>query len=350
LTGTEASFENVIKLGTSGRLQQGTGVWGTDFTGSAIWSEGSPAIMMMGGLNNNVKQWWGGSDGKLYAGGGDVILDESGIRLSGLAGGLWWYYLTTLVGKIYMGFDPGYPERTFLKLQHNRDIQFNAGYQPDNQAGAMGFNVLGSSIGPIDSASMTLYNGKLDVDGGVQATGLIATSSGAHIGGTSDPGTNNLVVEGTIKDGSGIAYLKSNAKAADSDKLDGLDSTDFGRPVFLAAPLTSTAWDGDSFSTTSKTLIDLSTVFGVPSGIKAVLTKIALRDSGSDAISCTFQLSGVSSGTNYSLTAQASPINDRYAYFNGIVPCDANGDIYYVVTASGSGTMDIYLEIWGYWL
>lgn len=30
--------------------------------------------------------------------------------------------------------------------------------------------------------------------------------------------------------------------------------------------------------------------------------------------------------------------------------CDANGDIYYQLTASGSGTMDIYLEIWGYWL
>ena len=119
---------------------------------------------------------------------------------------------------------------------------------------------------------------------------------------------------------------------------------------FLTLPLTSTAWDGDAFSTTAKTKIDLSVVFGVPAGVKAVLVKIALRDSGSAATSCVFQLSGVSSGTNYSLTVQASPINDRYAYFNGIAPCDANGDIYYMVTASGSGTMDIYLEIWGYWL
>jgi len=35
-------------------------------------------------------------------------------------------------------------------------------------------------------------------------------------------------------------------------------------------PLTSTAWDGgDAFSTTAKTLIDLSAVFGVPAGVKA---------------------------------------------------------------------------------
>jgi hypothetical protein len=81
-----------------------------------------------------------------------------------------------------------------------------------------------------------------------------------------------------------------------------------------------------------------------------VLVKVALRDSGSAATSCRFELSGVSSGTKYSLTVPAIPVNDRYGNGQGIVPCDANGDIYYNVVASGSGTMDIYLEIWGYWL
>lgn len=120
--------------------------------------------------------------------------------------------------------------------------------------------------------------------------------------------------------------------------------------TFLTTPLTSTSWNGDSFSTTAKTKIDLSAVFGVPAGVKAVMVKIALRDSGSAAASCIFQLSGVSSGTNYSLTAIASPIADRFAYYSGIVPCDANGDVYYQINASGSATMDVYLEIWGYWL
>jgi len=121
-------------------------------------------------------------------------------------------------------------------------------------------------------------------------------------------------------------------------------------PVFLTTPLTSTAWDGDSFSTTSKTLIDLSAVFGVPAGVKAVLVKVALRDSASASGLYYIQFSGVSSGTGYSLTVPAIPVNDRYGYGQGIVPCDANGDIYYSIVASGSGTMDIYLEIWGYWL
>ena len=119
---------------------------------------------------------------------------------------------------------------------------------------------------------------------------------------------------------------------------------------FLTTPLTSTSWDGDAFSNTSKTLIDLSSVFGVPAGVKAVLVKVALRDSASASGLYYIQLSGVSSGTNYSLTLESPPINDRFGYGQGIVPCDANGDIYYNVIASGSGTMDIYLEIWGYFL
>ena len=95
------------------------------------------------------------------------------------------------------------------------------------------------------------------------------------------------------------AYLGISAKAADSDKLDGYDSTDFGRPVFLTTPKTSDSWDGDARSTTAKTLIDLSAVFGVPAGVKAVLVGVSMRDSGSAASTggCYLILSPVN--TNY---------------------------------------------------
>ena len=133
-------------------------------------------------------------------------------------------------------------------------------------------------------------------------------------------------------------------------RVERIDSSLIGRPVFLTTPLTSTSWNGDSFSTTDKTLIDLSAVFGVPAAVKAVIVKVALRDSASASGLYYIQFSGVSSGTGYSLTVPAIPVNDRYGYGQGIVPCNANGDIYYNIVASGSGTMDIYLEIWGYWL
>ena len=145
-------------------------------------------------------------------------------------------------------------------------------------------------------------------------------------------------------------YLGISAKAADSDKLDGLNSTDFGRPVFLTTPLTSTSWDGDSFSTTAKTKIDLSVVFGVPAGVKAVLVVSAVRDSASAANDCHLCLSPNNSNLSGPKAACSGLANDKFGYSTFIVPCDAGGDIYYQVAASGVGTLDAYLEVWGYWL
>lgn len=48
---------------------------------------------------------------------------------------------------------------------------------------------------------------------------------------------------------------------------------------FLTTPLTSTSWDGDARSTTAKTKIDLSAVFGVPAGAKGILVRLVARDS-----------------------------------------------------------------------
>ena len=146
-------------------------------------------------------------------------------------------------------------------------------------------------------------------------------------------------------------YLLTTGKAADADKLDGLDSTAFGRPVFLVTPLTSTSWDGDAFSTTAKTKIDLSVVFGVPAGAKGIFVRLVARDSGSASGYC--QLSLSPNATADSVAAQAylqGVPNDVYVSVNGIVPCDVNGDVYYQIAASGTGTLDAFIEIWGYWL
>lgn len=148
------------------------------------------------------------------------------------------------------------------------------------------------------------------------------------------------------------AYLGITAKAADSDKLDGLDSTDYGRPVFLSTPLTSTSWDGDLFSTTSKTLIDLSAVFGVPAGVKAVIAGVSLRDSGSAGSSsgCYLILSPNSTSDSGVYTYCAGLADNTRTHHNIIVPCDANGDVYYQINATGSATMQVNIGIWGYWL
>ena len=190
-------------------------------------------------------------------------------------------------------------------------------------------------------------------------------------------------------------YLLRTDKAADSDKLDGVDITAFkglnslsdpnadrvlfwddsagalkwltlgtgltitdttikpSQPQFypLTTPKTSTSWDGDSFSTTAKTKIDLSDVFGVPDGVKAILVRLTARDSGSSSGACQFALSP--NNTADSVAAQAylqGVANDVYVSENGVVPCDSGGDVYYQITASGTGTLDAFIEIWGYWL
>ncbi len=131
--------------------------------------------------------------------------------------------------------------------------------------------------------------------------------------------------------------------------IDRMNSADFGRPVFLVTPLTSTSWDGDLFSTTAKTLIDLSAVFGAPEGIKAIIAEYSIKDTGSSNGTCRLVLSP----NNVNMTGvhlMGSPTNGHFATSNAIIPCDANGDIYYQIVASGTNTMTIYIQILGYWL
>ena len=127
-----------------------------------------------------------------------------------------------------------------------------------------------------------------------------------------------------------------------------LEVQDNPRWVYLAAPLTSTSFDGDSFSTTAKTVMDLSALFTVPAGIKAVLVTVTYRDSASATADCLLILSpnnSAGSGIEFRCWGQ---VNDFWSNGTGIIPCDANGDIYYQCFASGAGTLDIYIQIWGY--
>lgn len=115
----------------------------------------------------------------------------------------------------------------------------------------------------------------------------------------------------------------------------------------LSSVLTSTSWDGDSFSSTSKTLIDLSAVFGAPAGIFAALCQVSIRDSGAGSTDCYLQLAA-DNDTYTGTYFYCFPANDRWVNYVYLVPCDANGDIYYSITASGSSTFDAYLQIVGY--
>ena len=126
-----------------------------------------------------------------------------------------------------------------------------------------------------------------------------------------------------------------------------LESNSAGDWVYLATPLTSTSWDGDAYSTESATAIDLSAVFSVPAGVKAVLVRLACRDSASLGTTGLSVSIGPSATYFYNVSTIAIG-GDVVASQTAICKCDANGDIYRRMVASGAGTMDIWLEILGY--
>lgn len=137
-----------------------------------------------------------------------------------------------------------------------------------------------------------------------------------------------------------------------ADQVDGHDVTCVFTP--LTTPLTSTDFDeDDAFSDVgTPTLIDTSSVFSAPAGIKAALVRLMARDSGSAAgADLYFALCASNSADNWAMAVRPNAVpNDAWVSAMGIVPCDANGDFYYICNASGSNTMDVGLRIYGYWV
>jgi len=115
------------------------------------------------------------------------------------------------------------------------------------------------------------------------------------------------------------------------------------KPVFLTTPKTSTDWDGDTKTKSDRAIVDLSTVFGVPAGIKAVLMSIQTQ---ADAVDDYIRF-GPNSTYNYALTCR-TPVAGQIAHATGVVPCDSNGDIY--CFTSLTDVENVYVWIWGYWL
>ena len=123
--------------------------------------------------------------------------------------------------------------------------------------------------------------------------------------------------------------------------------------VPLTDPLESASWDGDAYATVSTaTQLDLSAVFGAPAGIKAVLMRVACRDSGTWGTAAGYViLTPDSDGTPTAMICRCYG-GDLYMDKTEVIPCDANGDLWYKLSASGgaTATLDVVLQIWGYWI
>jgi len=150
---------------------------------------------------------------------------------------------------------------------------------------------------------------------------------------------------------SDIIYIVDVSEPSDSAKNHYIQRSTFLPETFLTTPLTSTNWDGDAKSDAGPTKLDMSAVFtNYPtSAVKAVLLRIAARDDAAIGTAGLYFSVGPSATYYYALQANP-PGADVLSSNTGICPCDANGDIYYKINASGSGTCDCWLEVWGYWV
>lgn len=75
-------FAGLMTIGTDGEIRQGLGTLGVDFTGLRIWRDSG--VGRIAGYNTAevAPQWYAHTDGKIYAGGGALWLDSSGMSLA----------------------------------------------------------------------------------------------------------------------------------------------------------------------------------------------------------------------------------------------------------------------------
>jgi hypothetical protein len=193
------------------------------------------------------------------------------------------------------------------------------------------------------------------------ATTYSLNLSGSTLYVNNDGANLNVIISGAS---ASLLYLdsgNSSATIAQAIRIDSggihpiLSGTEYAGGVFvpLAAALTCSLFDGDAFSTTAKTKIDTSACFtGCPANIKALYARTFCRDSASSSTAaCWLLLDSTNTAGVGSLACYCSGIgNDYYSNTSGIVKCDANGDIYFQVAASGASTFDVNIQIWGYWI
>lgn len=189
-----------------------------------------------------------------------------------------------------------------------------------------------------NSNVLKLTNTKATLDNDLHVDVDVRVGGGVWVGGTgTDPDADDVHFEGN---------LKSNKGATDYDVY-------AYHP--LDTPLTSTSWDGDSFSTVSKVtrgVIDMSSVFSAPTiPIKAYRAYVAVRDSGSAAGSFVgLVLHGTSTAdVGTFVTCDGLP-NDKWERADVIINADANGDIYIQTEATGTDTLEVFIQILGYFV
>ena len=129
-------------------------------------------------------------------------------------------------------------------------------------------------------------------------------------------------------------------------RVERLEAVESGTFVPLTTPATSTSWDGDLYDVDNDDVtIDLSAAFGIPAGVKAIFAEI-------DGTCVTAgKLQGIGPNATYwYCLAERVQVSNLFNGQRGIVPCDANGDVYYHTDAVHGAEFSCHIRIWGYFI
>ena len=359
-----AEFTLPLTLATTGGIYQGSGTFSTPSTGLKIYNSGGYG--KISGYNLGTEQWYAGTDGKLYAGGGKVTIADNGISLTmpaaevpDYSASVKWYYSGNLAGIL-----TGYRSLSYSYIFVG--LSTNSSYVPSGIDQSVGLSAYSASDAKAEVTfyvSNTTENHTLKVSTsvhGVYTSSALYVDGGIHIGSSYRTYTyaNDLVVEGGITVGftgagdptPGDIYFVGTLYSKPS-------TTSYNVYAFhpLESQATSTSFAGNSFSTVStKTRIYLQSGFGLPTEVKAISVRLAVRDSGAASNSAVyFALSpSTSAGVQLQLIARPAGLpNDYWVENNGIVPVNTTtNDVYYQCVASGTSTLEVYIVINGYWI
>ncbi len=118
-----------LYLDTGGGIYQGSGTFASPTTGLKLWNDSG--VGRIGGYTAGTIQWYGNTDGKLYAGAGNVWMDQNGLGFNAASGKLtgstasWWYS-----GNRYLSMgtvvDLGVPTSGFIETRTGLPFNINA--------------------------------------------------------------------------------------------------------------------------------------------------------------------------------------------------------------------------------
>jgi len=285
----------------------GTGIW-LDRTGFYSLNSGSYQIKI------------DATDGKLYAGGGNITLDDDGITLFSDASyvpssSIEWYR-STVRQSVITTYDVS-----------SKSYMFMYAGDPGNYPGAVQI-VAYADVSPRITTQLLLNSdgtAKFD-SGGTSPTEL--TLEG-----------NLTVTNPGFSSGNGnITYIGNLSSYKNSTTYTGY--------IFipLTTPLTSTSYDGNDTVNVGSYTIDTSSVFSAPVGIKAAL--IYVRAKWASAGDYWFEVR-----TTTATAQDAGVLRAHTTYYddaNILVPCDANGD--FAIVVGGANATNVIIHILGYWI